>query len=109
MGYRPHLYMPLEDSDEWATAQELVDAAAVSRLLLHPTVILLVQFRHSILMRAPLGVFIVPLISQFAERAPVQTPGAVSPGMRSMMGLMQWLVVLNFALIFISYGPELTV
>merc|ERR1712039_219764 len=109
--YRPEAHLPPEDSDGWAAAQELVDAAAVSQLLLHPTVVSIVSFRHSILMRAPVALFVVPLISQLTERAPAQATesGGQSPATRSMMGLMQWLVVFNFALIFISYGPELTV
>ncbi|CAE8616758.1 unnamed protein product, partial [Polarella glacialis] len=73
---------------------------------------LLVHFRHSFLMRAPMAFFLLPLAAQFLERAPAAAAaegatGAASPQARSSMGLVQWLIILNFALIFLSFGPEL--
>jgi len=114
MGAAQQLYLPaesgaLEGSDAWDEAMVAAEAASVSMLLQHPVVYAIVEFRHRILMRAPLAVFLVPLYSQFAERVPMASPTATMPGVRSMMGLAQWLVVFDFALIFMSYGPELVV
>lgn len=107
-GSRPS-YMGLIDQE--AVSDDLsqaVDEAAASLLLQHGLVRALVWIRHSLLMRAPLAVFVVPVINQMSERANVPTH-AVSPRTRSMMGLMQWLVVFDFVSIFISFGPELVV
>jgi len=109
--YLPGENMPKEDTPGYDEAAQLVEAAEASLLLQHPGVKMLVWFRHIVLMRAPLAVFIVPIFSQLAERTPMPEAagGVVGPGARSMMGLAQWLIVLNFALIFISYGPELSI
>jgi len=107
--YRPEDNLPPEDEPGYDEAMAFVEAASTSHLLQHPFVKRLVWFRHKVLMSAPMALFVMPILSQFTERAPVQTPGAASPKSRSLMGLAQWLVVGNFALIFISYGPELSV
>jgi len=106
--YLPRDRLPPESSPDYDDVLGAVEEAAASALLSLPAVETLVMLRHRALMNAPLAVFIVPLISQFTERAaPAAISGASSPRMRSMMGLMQWLIVLDFALIFASYGPEL--
>lgn len=108
--YLPHYDLPPEDDPGFDEISLLVDAAAASKLLAHPLIQILVHLRHSILMRAPMAVFIIPIFSQFADRAPVKNGSqASSPATRSLMGLAQWLVVLNFGLIFLSFGPELSV
>jgi len=108
--YIPGADLPPEDSSGWDEISAAADAAAESVLLQNAVVHCIVRFRHEVLMRAPVVVFIVPLFSQFAERAPSSLPtGACTPSARSYMGLAQWLVVGNFVLIFLSYGPELAV
>ncbi|CAK8991276.1 Hypothetical protein SCF082_LOCUS2590 [Durusdinium trenchii] len=110
MGAAQSLYLPTvpnEDHPGYQEALEAFEAAEESKLLNVPVVHFLVLLRHKVLMRGPLLVFLVPLLSQFAERSENAT--AQSPRTRSLMGLVQWLVVLNFALIFLSYGPELSV
>jgi len=108
MGAAQRLYfpeLPVEDSPDFDDIAGALQLAAESALLRHPFVSFLVYFRHYILMRAPLALFVLPLLSQFSERVGSQLGSSA----RSMMGLAQWLVVLNFALIFVSYGPELMV
>lgn len=107
--YQPGDNMPEEGARGWGEAVDAAEAAAASRLLLHPVVSVLVAFRHSVMMRGPMGVFVVPLVAQFAERMGKESPGAASGRTRNAMGLSQWLVVLSFALTFVSYGPELAV
>eukprot|EP00933_Yihiella_yeosuensis_P008630 TRINITY_DN114194_c0_g1_i1.p1 TRINITY_DN114194_c0_g1~~TRINITY_DN114194_c0_g1_i1.p1 ORF type:complete len:473 (-),score=64.33 TRINITY_DN114194_c0_g1_i1:133-1551(-) len=115
MGAATKLYLPSteylrEDSEAYEEMLQLAQAASSSMLLKHPHVSMLVFFRHKLLMRAPVLTFVVPLGSQLLERTPGPSKSpASSPRMRSAMGLVQWLVVLNFALIFLSYGPELSV
>lgn len=107
--YLPHLDLPPEDHPRWDDVSTLVEAATASQLLQHTWVHAIVRVRHDILMRAPMAVFLIPLLSQFSDRAPLtKNPGASSPATRSLMGLAQWMVVLNFALIFLSFGPELS-
>eukprot|EP00927_Polykrikos_kofoidii_P077759 TRINITY_DN74674_c0_g1_i1.p1 TRINITY_DN74674_c0_g1~~TRINITY_DN74674_c0_g1_i1.p1 ORF type:complete len:581 (+),score=96.95 TRINITY_DN74674_c0_g1_i1:133-1743(+) len=106
--YCPGADIPPDGNDELAA---LAEVAAASRLLKHELVERVVEIRHSVLMRGPMAVFIVPVLAQLVERAPIDTnpAGSSSPSLRSALGLAQWLVVLNFALIFVSYGPELSV
>lgn len=108
--YLPHHDIPAEDDPLWDEVTQLAEAAAASQLLQHYLVSVLVKFRHSILMRAPMLVFVIPLVSQFSERAPVKTNShATTPAMRSLMGLAQWIIVGVFVVVFISYGPEIVV
>merc|ERR1712151_747955 len=75
MGAAQKLYLPSdglpsdEDSPVFQAVSEAVEAAAQSRLLQLPSVNILTQFRHRLLMRGPMFLFIVPLASQFLERA----------------------------------------
>ncbi|CAJ1350103.1 unnamed protein product [Effrenium voratum] len=108
MGAATRLYLPQglpEDNPGYQEAQLALEEAADSQLLAMPAVQVLVFLRHKVLMRGPMLVFLVPLFSQLSERSGAGP--AQSAKMRSRMGLAQWLVVLNFALIFLSYGPEL--
>jgi len=108
--YLPGSNQPPEDSPGWsesvAVAQDQADASA---LLGHPLVWSIVWLRHYILMRGPMALFLVPLVVQFAERAPANVALAASSSVRGSSGLVQWLLVLNFMLIFLSYAPEMAV
>lgn len=111
MGAAQRLYLPAvpaPDAPGYEEVAAVADEAAKSALLQDTLVTMIVWFRHSILMRAPAGVFIVPLWNQFSERAGTPSNGT-SPRVRNMMGLVQWFIVFDFAIIFISYGPELVV
>lgn len=110
MGAAQKLYLPTvpaEDSPGYQEALDALEAAEESKLLNLPVVHFLVLLRHKVLMRGPILIFLAPIISQFMERTE-SSSGGQSPRIRSLMGLVQWLVVLNFALIFVSYGPELS-
>ncbi|CAE7734251.1 unnamed protein product [Symbiodinium sp. CCMP2456] len=108
--YLPGWSMPAEESPEYQQVVDAMEAAEDSKLLAVPAVWWLVRIRHKVLMRGPLAMFIGPLVMQFLERSQDRETGmAQSPRTRNWMGILQWLVVANFALIFFSYGPELAI
>eukprot|EP00439_Symbiodinium_sp_Y106_P062776 s571_g9.t1 len=108
--YLPGWSMPAEESPEYQQVVDAMEAAEDSKLLAVPAVWWLVRIRHKVLMRGPLAMFLGPLVMQFLERSQDRETGmAQSPRTRNWMGILQWLVVANFALIFFSYGPELAI
>jgi len=104
--YLPDWNIPAEDSPEYQQVMDAVDAADESTLLALPAVRWIVWIRHKVLMRAPVAMFLGPLAMQFLERSSEPSSGQ-SPRTRNWMGILQWVLVLNFTLIFVSYGPEL--
>jgi len=113
MGTAEKLYLPTmpkaHDTIETDEAALLVAAAEASSLLKHPLVAFLVHVRHKFLMRAPAALFVLPVLAQLSDRMKVTASAVVSPSMRSTLGLVQWLLVSDFVLIFVSYGLEIMV
>mmetsp|Transcript_21879 Transcript_21879/g.49895 ORF Transcript_21879/g.49895 Transcript_21879/m.49895 type:complete len:503 (-) Transcript_21879:12-1520(-) len=111
MGTAEKLYLPTmpkaHDTIETDEAALLAAAAESSALLKHPVVALLVHVRHKFLMRAPAVLFVLPVLAQLSDRMKITASAVVSPSMRSTLGLVQWLLVSDFVLIFISYGLEI--
>jgi hypothetical protein len=114
--YTPELYVPADEasSDSSQDVREAVETAANSKLLQHEFVKKILWIRHDILMRLPLLTCSLPLLVRLWENSTIKTQAATqqkptSPHMRNALGLAQWLVVLSFAAVFLSYGPEIAV
>eukprot|EP00427_Karlodinium_veneficum_P003759 CAMPEP_0169165674 /NCGR_PEP_ID=MMETSP1015-20121227/59545_1 /TAXON_ID=342587 /ORGANISM="Karlodinium micrum, Strain CCMP2283" /LENGTH=651 /DNA_ID=CAMNT_0009238295 /DNA_START=118 /DNA_END=2074 /DNA_ORIENTATION=- len=112
--YSPELYVPTVTEEGNEDFSEAVDVATSSKLLQHEFVRKILWVRHDILMRLPPATLIFPLMVRLWESSskkdrPDKETSVSSPTMRNAMGLAQWLAVLNFAAIFMSYGPEIAV
>jgi hypothetical protein len=110
--YSPELYVPTASEESNEDFSESVEAATNSKLLQHEFVRKILWIRHDILMRLPPAVLIFPVMVRLWESSSKkkQSEQTMSSAlMRNAMGLAQWLAVVNFAAVLLSYGPEIAV
>eukprot|EP00811_Abedinium_folium_P036494 NODE_9198_length_1440_cov_6.172887.p1 GENE.NODE_9198_length_1440_cov_6.172887~~NODE_9198_length_1440_cov_6.172887.p1 ORF type:complete len:405 (-),score=75.06 NODE_9198_length_1440_cov_6.172887:144-1358(-) len=110
--YFPAAALPSELSPAWSdqaafdaeVAQEEADTSALlSQWCIHAVLL----WRHNVLMKWPVAMFIFPILLQVSSRTGIGSRFTASSNLRSSMGLAQWFIVAGIALIFASYMPEI--
>jgi len=81
--------------------------AAESEFLRHPMVSAAVLVRHHILTRMPWCVLLAPVFTSALDRIPGDSKVSATTMKHSMLTWAEWILVLNGALIHLSYAPEL--
>jgi hypothetical protein len=107
--YIPGLEDAVEDVVETDYIKEAREKSVESVYLKHPVVNFTILVRHLWLTRMPWGTLMIPILKPIYERGPENSKVAPSTLGQSMLAWVEWFLVLNFALIHISYAPELMV